>query len=475
VRKLGHLEAEVMERLWSRESPATVREVLEDLQRDRRLAYTTVMTVMDKLHAKGVLARELDGRAYRYRPVQSREQHTAALIEQVLSASTDREAACCISCTRYRRMRLRACGQRSRIWIGSGGVLDRLARARNPFRLRQVQMGEHRLGGRVATAQTDERGVEAVQPSAQDSGRVAAPTRGSQPNAPPNRFVAWIVLGCIMLLVGVVAIYVAMRGEDGAGSAPAVELEHVHGLGVDPADGVLYAGSHHGLFRLPEDGEGVRVADRVQDFMGFTVVGPRHFLASGHPGEGDEGPSSLGLIESTDAGQSWQSVSLAGEADFHALEAKHGLIYGYNSLTQAFLVSRDTVNWETRSQVPMADFTVSPDEPGVVLATTEGGLARSQDGGSTFQLLEQAPRLLLVTWTAGSGMVGVDPAGQVFVTTDPASSWQRRGSVGDQPEAFAVAGDEIYAAIGGASIVVSSDGGRSFRPYFPSSPSAKSR
>ena len=32
-------------------------------------------------------------------------------------------------------------------------------------------------------------------------------------------------------------------------------IEHVHGLGVDPADGVLYAATHYGLFRLPEGGE----------------------------------------------------------------------------------------------------------------------------------------------------------------------------------------------------------------------------
>lgn len=44
---------------------------------------------------------------------------------------------------------------------------------------------------------------------------------------------------------------------------------------VDPADGVQYAGTHYGLFRIPESGPAVRVADRLQDTMGCTVVGPR--------------------------------------------------------------------------------------------------------------------------------------------------------------------------------------------------------
>lgn len=93
MRQLGQLEAAVMDRLWSWDHAVTVREVLEDLQRDRSIAYTTVMTVMDNLHGKGLLSRELDGRAYRYRPVRSREEHTAAIMEQVLSASTNPRAA----------------------------------------------------------------------------------------------------------------------------------------------------------------------------------------------------------------------------------------------------------------------------------------------------------------------------------------------------------------------------------------------
>lgn len=92
MQQLGQLEAEVMQRLWSADRPMSVREVLEDLHRERSIAYTTVMTVLDNLHRKGMASRVMDGRAYRYRPVRSREQHTAALMEQILHSSDNRGA-----------------------------------------------------------------------------------------------------------------------------------------------------------------------------------------------------------------------------------------------------------------------------------------------------------------------------------------------------------------------------------------------
>jgi len=92
MRQLGQLEAAVMERVWAGDRPVLVREVLEDLQQDRPLAYTTVMTVMDNLHKKGFLSRERQGRAYAYRAMRSREEHTAEIMEEVLAAAGDRAA-----------------------------------------------------------------------------------------------------------------------------------------------------------------------------------------------------------------------------------------------------------------------------------------------------------------------------------------------------------------------------------------------
>lgn len=65
-----------MELLWRR-GHATVREVADDVGRAKDLAYTTIMTVLVRLHAKGLLERERVGRTYVYRAARTREEHLA--------------------------------------------------------------------------------------------------------------------------------------------------------------------------------------------------------------------------------------------------------------------------------------------------------------------------------------------------------------------------------------------------------------
>jgi predicted transcriptional regulator len=93
MRQFGELEAVIMDRLWERGRPALVREVVDDLRKDRPLAYTTVMTVMENLHRKGWLRRHRNGRAWRYEPTGSRSGYTAALMNSALATSTDRRTA----------------------------------------------------------------------------------------------------------------------------------------------------------------------------------------------------------------------------------------------------------------------------------------------------------------------------------------------------------------------------------------------
>lgn len=93
MRRLGELEAEIMDRLWRWNRPATVREVVDDLNKHREVAYTTVMTVANILYNKGWLLRTKQGRAWLYAPVRSREAYSAALMEDGLGASEDRSLA----------------------------------------------------------------------------------------------------------------------------------------------------------------------------------------------------------------------------------------------------------------------------------------------------------------------------------------------------------------------------------------------
>ncbi len=86
----GELEQAVMEILWSHAAPLSVRDVHEYLSLDRALAYTTVLTVLDRLAKKGNVLRSLEGRAWLYRPARSRvdevASRVAALIEPLAEA-----------------------------------------------------------------------------------------------------------------------------------------------------------------------------------------------------------------------------------------------------------------------------------------------------------------------------------------------------------------------------------------------------
>lgn len=266
--------------------------------------------------------------------------------------------------------------------------------------------------------------------------------------------------------------FLALGGDEGGGGAAALSpveddpgVVHVHGLGVDPGDGVLYAATHSGLFRVPEQGEATRVANRAQDTMGFTVSGPATFLGSGHPDFREQRPPLLGLVESTDRGETWDALSLEGEVDFHALHAAHGQVYGFDSTSQTFMVSADRETWDRRARLPMRDFAVSPADPDVVLATTEQGLARSADGGRAFSPVQGAPVLVVLGWSQDASLFGVAPDGTVHSSADGGASWGEGGSVQMAPEALTVdarEGREVLYVAGERGILASQDGGRTF-------------
>ncbi|MFE1984883.1 BlaI/MecI/CopY family transcriptional regulator [Streptomyces mirabilis] len=90
--RFGELEAAIMDAVWAAGKPLRVREVLERLDRDPEPAYNTVHTVTEILYRKGWLAKEKDGRAYKYGATQSREEYVAGLMGEALSVADDRTA-----------------------------------------------------------------------------------------------------------------------------------------------------------------------------------------------------------------------------------------------------------------------------------------------------------------------------------------------------------------------------------------------
>jgi predicted transcriptional regulator len=92
LRGLGELERAIMEVVWAADGPVTGRAVVDELTRERPVAYTTVLTVMDRLAGKGMLTRQRRGRAHLYRAAKSRAAYTADLMASVLGSSDDRSA-----------------------------------------------------------------------------------------------------------------------------------------------------------------------------------------------------------------------------------------------------------------------------------------------------------------------------------------------------------------------------------------------
>jgi hypothetical protein len=237
---------------------------------------------------------------------------------------------------------------------------------------------------------------------------------------------------------------------------------HVHALGVDPADGSIYVAAHSGLFRAgPGADRASRVGDERRDVMGFTVTGPGRFAGSGHPDFRSGGPSSVGFITSADAGRSWRTVSLEGEADLHALEVAGRYVYGFDALTGRLRRSDDTGRtWQDTRIAPVLDLAIDPSDPLTVLVSTESGVLRSADGGRRFRPAYDAPPSHLV-W-AGDVTLAVGLDGRVRRLAD-GGGLVDVGRVPFRPAAATVSDGELLVAADDGRVLASQDGGASWR------------
>lgn len=227
--------------------------------------------------------------------------------------------------------------------------------------------------------------------------------------------------------------------EPSAGPAPEAPLGHVHGLGTDPGSGTLYVASHLGVFTLTKDGTVSRVADRWQDTMAFTVLGPGHLLASGHPDLREDLPVQLGLLESRDGAETWQPVALSGEADFHTLETSGDHVWGYDAVSGRLLTTTDREEWTTVAEgSPVVDLATGADPESVLATTPEGRLLRYAVAGGPPEPVDDAPPVVLVDRAEDDTLVGVTADGVLHVAEPDATRWRRAGEVPGSPQAFDV-------------------------------------
>jgi hypothetical protein len=256
----------------------------------------------------------------------------------------------------------------------------------------------------------------------------------------------------------------AAGGASGTAAARAADLYgHVHGISADPQNGRVLLATHHGLFEAagPADPLGP-----VIDLMGFSAAGHGQYYASGHPGPGSDLPDPVGLIRSSDGGGTWEQLSRQGESDFHALAVTRSGVVGFDGQLQT---TSDFKTWQTVDAGFQPYNLAGTPTSDTVLATTEQGVYRSEDGGLTWSSVEDAPLLLLTAFADDSTVVGISPEGVVFSSSDAGESWERMGKASGQPHAMTAEigqGNRLLVWVHTAKgLKHSDDGGKTFAPY----------
>ena len=236
---------------------------------------------------------------------------------------------------------------------------------------------------------------------------------------------------------------------------PVPAFEHVHELVPDPGDRSLLVATHAGLYRLilGKDGTAEVVGPLGGfdfDAMGFALAGGIAY-ASGHPGPTTSttfGSPNLGLIRSSDVGDSWTSVSLTGQTDFHSLtvmtyDDRSPRVFGYDASTGSLERSIDGgTTWRAGAVLDARDIIAVG---GQLFATTPDGLALSSDGGATFTVDPDAPSLYVIASDGIGTLAGVDTTGTLW-TRSPDQNWVHGHTVAGTAQAIAVDGARIYVA-----------------------------
>jgi photosystem II stability/assembly factor-like uncharacterized protein len=195
-----------------------------------------------------------------------------------------------------------------------------------------------------------------------------------------------LVLGILVAAVGAAAFLLPQGAE--------VTLSHVHGLGFSPDGEQLIVPAHDGL-RIYADGEWFKPNVPERDYMGFTPV-DEGFYSSGHPGSGETLANPLGLVKSTDMGQTLQQLAFSGESDFHLMGVgyENHAVYVINSAPNSELGSGlyysldDGETWQQAAATGLTarpfGLAVHPTEASMVAMATEAGLFLSDDFGDSF-------------------------------------------------------------------------------------------
>ncbi|WP_144662977.1 F510_1955 family glycosylhydrolase [Paenarthrobacter nicotinovorans] len=239
---------------------------------------------------------------------------------------------------------------------------------------------------------------------------------------------------------------------------------HVHGLTVSGDTSQVLLATHDGLFDMTK--QPAAKIGGTNDLMGFTAGKDSGiFYASGHPGAGSNLPNPLGLLKTVDGGKTWEQLSRQSESDFHAMTTTKSGIVAFDGTLRT---SPDGKTWKTVTAGFAPAVLAGHPDSDTVLATTQKGIQRSTDGGTTWAAVKQGPVIQFAAFATASEVAGAQPDGTVHYSADAGVTWTKKGRIDKEVLAIAAVKNangqsQIWAATQ-EGIVVSTDGGTTFRP-----------
>lgn len=283
-----------------------------------------------------------------------------------------------------------------------------------------------------------------------------------------GRLAAAVSAGTATLVLALAACTPAPEPSAGASSSQqtgsGLPGTHIHGLSV--RGGKVLLATHDGLFDVTTQPAGK--IGVTNDLMGFTAGKDSGvFYASGHPGAGSDLPNPVGLIRSGDDGKTWEQLSRQGVSNFYALATTKSGIVAFDGTLWTSPTGKVTTWKSVRVGFAPAFLAGHPDTD-TVLATTPRGIQRSTDGGATWTRVKSGPVIMFAAFADPATAVGVEPDGTVHFSTDSGATWTKKGRIDGQVRAVAaVKGADGTPRLWAATtdgIVVSTDGGATFRP-----------
>ena len=288
-----------------------------------------------------------------------------------------------------------------------------------------------------------------------------------------------------LALVGITLLLVALglvvRWQQGASTGSVgtvIEFPHLHGMGFSPDGQSLIVAAHDGT-RIFTQGIWQIPAAPAHDYMGYAPSDDG-FYSSGHPAPDSSLPNPLGIIKSTDGGQTIANLSAVGERDFHVLGVgyiNHAL-YVFNSsatrqIPAGIAVSRD--DGTTWSSAPVQGLSarpnaiaVHPTDAQIVAFATDDGMWLSADAGATVTRLADTETTTAATFSVADGRLWY--GGQSLAVYDRMSQVSTRIELpelarGQTMVAIAINprdSNDVVIGTAARSIYRSRDGGRSW-------------